>query len=83
MKQLTIKTKDKILEVIATYHDKELNKDFILYTDKTYNKDGRLNIFYSLYENVDNNIKLIDIKTNEERKIGLMLVKEVINSLYE
>ena len=83
MKQLTIKTKDKILEVIATYHDEELNKDFILYTDKTYNKDGRLNVFYSLYENVDNNIKLIDIKTNEERKIGLMLVKEVINSLYE
>lgn len=83
MEKLTIKTNDKILEVIATYHDEELNKEFILYTDNTYDKDGRLNIVYSLYENVDNNIKLIDIKTNEERKIGLMLVKEIISSLYK
>ena len=67
--------------VIATYHDDERNKDFIVYTDKTYNDKGELNVYYSLYEEVDNKIRLIEIKDNEDRKIGLELIQELLKDL--
>lgn len=86
MERLIIKSKDKFgkeieLEGIATYHDDELNKDFIVYTDKTFDETGKLKVYYSLYEKVNDNIKLIDITSNEERKVGLMLIKEIIKDI--
>lgn len=64
--------------VMATYHDDNLKKNFIIYTDNTYNKENNLNIYYSLYEIINNNIKLIPIKNNQERKICLELIKELV-----
>ena len=64
--------------VMATYHDDNMNKNFIIYTDNTYNKENNLNIYYSLYEIINNNIKLIPIKNNQERKICLELIKELV-----
>lgn len=34
------KGKKIVCEVIATYHDNYSNKDFIVYTDNTFNKDN-------------------------------------------
>ncbi len=70
-----------ICEVIATYHDDNRNKDFIVYTDRTFNKDKKLNIYYSLYEKIENNIKLIDITDIEDKKIGMELIKEIIKDI--
>lgn len=70
-----------ICEVIATYHDDNSNKDFIVYTDKTFDENKKLNLYYSLYENQDSNIKLIDITDSEDKKVGLELIKELINDL--
>ena len=86
MERLVIKSKDKdgkdiLLEGIATYHEDEINKDFIVYTDKTFDENGKLKIYFSLYVNIDGNIKLIDEMNNEERKIGLMLIKEIIKDI--
>lgn len=86
MESMQFETKDKngnkiICEVIATYHDDETNKDYIVYTDKTLDENNKLKVYYSLYEKIDNNIKLIEAKTKEEKQIGLELIKEIIKDL--
>ena len=86
MKSMQFETKDNngnkiICEVIATYHDDDINKDFIVYTDKTLDKNKKLKVYYSLYKQIDNNIKLIDIIDSEDKQIGLQLIKEILNDL--
>lgn len=66
-------------QTIATYQDEKQNKNFIIYTDKTYDATGKLKIYYSLFETVNNKMKLIEITTNEDKKIALKIIKEVIN----
>ncbi len=73
--------KKVICEVIATYHDDVTNKDFIVYTDKTFDENKKLKIYYSLYEKVHNAIKLIDITDINDKKIGLELIKEIISEI--
>ncbi len=76
------KNGDKILcEVIATYHDNDTHKDFIVYTDKTVDKNKKLKLYYSLYKKIGNSIKLIDITDTNDKKIGLELIKELINDI--
>ncbi len=86
MESMQFETKDKngekiVCEVIATYHDDNTNKDFIVYTDKTLDENKILKVYYSLYKQIDNNIKLIDIIDSEDKKIGLQLIKEIINDI--
>lgn len=70
--------KEIVCHTIATYYDDNMDKDFIIYTDNTYDKSNNLNIYYSLYKMIDNSIKLIEIKNNKERKVALELVKEIL-----
>ncbi len=68
-------------DVIATYYDDEKNKDFMVYTDRTLNKENKLNVYYSLYKKIDNSIKLIDITDKDDEKTALEVVREVISDL--
>ena len=81
MEDLSLKAiengKEIIYEVIAIYHDDDSNKDFVVYTDKTFNKDKKLNIYYSLYCVKDNEIELLETNDIEDKKIGLKLIKEI------
>lgn len=70
-----------VCEVIATYHDDNSNKDFIVYTDKSFDDNKKLNLYYSLYEKQNNSIKLIDITNAEDKKIGLEIIKELVNDI--
>ena len=86
MERLTFTVKDKngkefTLEGIATYHDNDLNKDFIVYTDMTYDDEGKLRVYFSLYKKVNDKIELIDITTAEEKKIGLQLVRDIVERI--
>lgn len=65
--------------VIATYHDKEYTKkNYMLYTDNNF-KDGKLQVFYSIYEEYpDKKIKLLELKTPEEKKVGLAFLKAIL-----
>ena len=65
-------------EVIATYHDDQENKNYILYTDKLLDKNNKLNIYSALYYEQDNNIKLIEITTNKDKKITYELISQII-----
>ncbi len=71
----------KLCDVMATYHDDNTNKDFIVYTDNTLDENHKLKVYYSLYTQIDNNIKLIDITDNEDKKIGLELIKELVSDI--
>lgn len=68
-------------EVIATYHHDDNNKDYIVYTDRTFDENKKLRVYYSLYEKIGNNIRLIEITDTEDKKIGLELIKELINDI--
>lgn len=68
-------------EVIATYHDKETNKDYMVYTDKTFTEDHKLKIYHTVYEQVDNKIKLIDSNDPKDKKIGLELVEYILQEI--
>ena len=65
--------------VIATYYDKEYTKkNYMLYTDNNF-KDGKLQVFYSIYEEYpDKKIKLLELKTPEEKKLGLAFLKAIL-----
>ena len=65
--------------VIATYYDKEYTKkNYMLYTDNNF-KDGKLQVFYSIYvEYPDKKIKLLELKTPEEKKVGLAFLKAIL-----
>lgn len=64
-------------EVVLTYHNDETNKDYVVYTDKSYNELGKLNLFYSLYKLEDGKIKLLETTDIQDQKIGLELIKEM------
>ena len=65
-------------EALATYHHDENNKDYIVYTDWSTTEENNLRLFYSLYEMVKDNIKLIDITDIEDQEIGMQLVQAII-----
>lgn len=65
--------------VIATYYDKEYTKkNYMIYTNNNF-KDGKLQVFYSIYEEYpDKKIKLLELKTAEEKKVGLAFLKAIL-----
>lgn len=81
MKELSLITYENglkvIYEVIATYHDDDTNKDYVVYTDKQTNENNNLNLFYSLYSCENNTMKLLETTEVEDKKIGLQLIKEI------
>ena len=70
-----------ICEVIATYHCEQNNKDYIVYTDRTFDENKKLRVYYSLYKMNGNHIHLINTTSNEDKKIGLKLIEEIIKNL--
>ena len=82
--QFKVKNKDNVeelCEVIATYHDDETSKDFIVYTNGKYTEDNKLKLYYSLYETIGDSIKLINVESLEDKKIGLQLIQEIIKDM--
>jgi len=73
--------KDIVYDVIATYHNDDSNKDFIIYTDRTFDENNNLKIFYSLYKEIDNDIKLIEITDIDDKRIGLQLIQELVKDM--
>lgn len=64
-------------EVLFTFENDELNKQYIGYTDHSIGENGRKNIYVSSYDSVLGTDKLEDIKTQEE----LDMVRDVLNQI--
>lgn len=78
MENFQFKINDMICSVIATYHDDETGKDYMVYTDGTKDVNDKLKIYYSLYQEVDNQIKLINITSKEDESVCLEMLKELL-----
>lgn len=62
-------------DIVATYHDKDTCKDFVIYTDKK-------KLYSSLYEMTDNKkIKLKSIVDLRDKLIAKELVKQFANEI--
>lgn len=66
-------------EVLFTFENEELQKQYIGYTDHSIGKDGRKNIYVSCYNKIIGTNKLEDITSQEE----LDMVKDVLNQIAE
>lgn len=64
---------------IATYS--ENNKNYIVYTDGKLNKDKKLNVYYALYEDINNKMQLIEITDPKDKIIAIDMVKAVVEDL--
>lgn len=67
--------------IIATYNDENTKKDYIVYTDGKLNSEKKLNVYYSLYKEINDSIKLIDIVNPGDKKIALGVLKSVLEDL--
>lgn len=82
MKKQQIVVDNKIYEIIATVHDDDTNKDFVVYTDSKIDKNKGLTISCTLYH--EENGKLISERLTEtkEKETAKEIVEEVIEKLY-
>ena len=81
MERLIINSNEN-LEVLATYHDDNTNKDYVIYTNNKLDENKNITLDYSLYENIDDkSIKLIPIINNEDKQIALNIIKSLIEDM--
>lgn len=66
-----------MVSVIATYKDEDTNLDYIIYTDESKDKNGKLNVTYGRYKLVDGKIEVSQIETREEEEKILEVLKFV------
>ena len=67
---------EKEYEILCAFFLPETEKNYVVYTDNTEDKEGNLNVFASIYY-PDDESKLEDIKTEEEWKI----VEEMLQAI--
>lgn len=64
-------------DVILTFHNDDYDKDYIVYTDNTYDEDDKLRIYASVYDSY-NNTFIGSVDTDEEWDTINRLLKEVL-----
>lgn len=57
---------EKEFEVLYTFKSNKTNKDYIIYTDNSYDENKNLNIFASIYYPFDFEKELENIESDEE-----------------
>ena len=67
----------KSYDVILTFHNDDNNKDYIVYTDNTYDEYDKLKIYASIYNSYDNTF-IGHPDTDEEWDVINKLLQEVL-----
>lgn len=83
-KKLTFKIKDENgldieCEELYSFKNESLNKNYMVYTDNSYDEDGCLCIYAAIYNPQDEEKKLLPIEDDNE----WAFVEEMINTLQE
>ncbi len=68
-------------EVVATVHDDETNKDYVVYTEKNIDKNKGLKLSCVLYYEEKGNLIPIKITEDEDKEAAKNIIMEVMNRL--
>ncbi|MCM1053698.1 MAG: hypothetical protein NC483_06980 [Ruminococcus sp.] len=68
-------------EVVATVHDDETNKDFVVYVDKNINKNEGLKLSCVLYYEEDGNLIPVKITEAEDKETARNIIMEVMGRI--
>ena len=66
-------------DVILTFHNDNNNRDYIVYTDNSYDDNNKLKIYASIYNSFDNTF-IGNPNTKEEWNIINNLLEEVLEN---
>lgn len=64
-------------EVLFTFESEETGKNYIVYTDNTFDEDGNTKVFASIYDPDLDESKLLPIETEKEWKIIEVILEEL------
>lgn len=70
-------------EVLFTFEGELTNKNYIVYTDNTIDKDGNTKVYASIYNPNENNTTLLPIETDEEWALIETILNELQASIFE
>lgn len=70
----TIKVYDEngnevVCDILFTFDNEETKKSYIVYTDNSKDKNGKVQVYASIYDPADPTMKLEEIKTDKEWKV--------------
>lgn len=70
---------EKVFDVLFTFESDETHKNYIVYTDNTFDKEGNTQVYASIYNPNDEKSKLEKIETEKEWKV----IETILNTLQE
>ena len=71
--------KEIICEPLFTFESEETKKQYVVYTDNSYDEDGNVRVFASIYRMNDKGGELLTIKTDKEWKV----IETILESIQE
>ena len=71
--------KEIICEPLFTFESEETKKQYVVYTDNSYDEDGNVRVFASIYKMNDKGGELLPIKTDKEWKV----IETILESIQE
>ena len=70
-------------EVLFTFESDETKKNYIVYTDNSFDEEGNVRVFASIYNPDEPETKLLPIETDKEWKIIETILEELQNEANE
>ena len=70
---------EKEYDILFTFESEETNKNYVVYTDNSIDKDGNVEVYASTYDPNDKNSKLESIKTDKEWKV----IETILDTIQE
>jgi len=73
------KGNEVVCDILFTFDNEETKKSYIVYTDNTKDKEGKVQVYASIYNPNDPSMKLEEIKTEKEWKV----INTILETLQE
>ena len=70
-----------VCDILFTFENDETKKSYIVYTDNTKDDKGKVQVYASIYDPKDENMKLEEIKTEKEWQIIDTILKTIQEEL--
>lgn len=83
MSHKTIWVDNKEYEVVATVHDNDSNKDFVVYTDKVIDKFKGVTLYCVLYHEENGELIPEKIILDQDKEVAKELIMTVMKSSYK